>query len=35
MSKRTPANFLKQVLGKYVNVKLYGGTEYVGDFSIK
>ena len=30
MSKRTPADFLKQVLGRYVNVKLLDGTEYVG-----
>ncbi len=30
MSKRTPADFLKQVLGRYVNVKLFNGIEYVG-----
>lgn len=30
MSKRSPADFLKQVLGRYVNVKLFNGIEYVG-----
>jgi len=30
MQKRSPADFLKQVLGRYVKVKLNSGTEYVG-----
>ena len=30
--KRTPADFLKQVLGRYVTVKLNNGIEYVGDY---
>jgi len=31
MSKRSPADFLKQVLGRVVTVKLNGGTEYQGN----
>jgi len=30
MSKRSPADFLKQVLGRQVTVKLYNGIEYQG-----
>jgi small nuclear ribonucleoprotein (snRNP)-like protein len=30
MSKRTPENFLKQVFGRKVTVKLHSGSEYTG-----
>jgi U6 snRNA-associated Sm-like protein LSm6 len=30
MSKRSPADFLKQVLGRFVLVKLSSGEQYVG-----
>lgn len=30
MSKRTPENFLKQVNGRNVMIKLYSGIEYTG-----